>query len=202
MRDLDAADVALFVEQVETPVGEGRDREPRDARHRLRRESSDSASTAVASARRPLPFLLETKLLERHLELAPARRDLEREGLEISALTRALPHEDIARPLRIEETLHPRAQLARKEGLHDVVLGPSLQELHPKIFVGLGGQQHDRNRIELMAGSDLSQQRVAAHDRHHDVADDDVRRAVERAREPLASVARGDEPVSLPRDSE
>ena len=201
VRDLDPADVALFVEQVEeAPVGEGRDSEPGDARHRLARvERLGQHGGGVGE--KSLSFLLDTKPLERQLELAPARRDLEREGLEIAALTRALAHEDIARPLGIEETLHPRAQLAREKRLHDVVLGALLQELHPKIFVALGGQQHDRDRIELAARADLSQQRLAAHDRHHDVADDDVRRAVERARQPLASVVRGDEPVVSRRET-
>ena len=70
--------------------------------------------------------------------------------------------------------------------------------MHAQLFVGLGGQQHDRNRIQLAPRPDLSQQRLAAHDRHHDVAHDEVGRAVERARQPLASVVRADEPVLVP----
>ena len=157
VRDLHAADVALFVEQVEeAPVGEGRDREPGDARHGLVRVERLGQHGGGISEK-SLSFLLDTKPLQRRLELAPARRDLKRERLEISAVTRALAHEDVSSPLRVEETLHPRAQLPREEGLRDVVLGALPQEIHSQIFVGLGGQQHDRNRIELAARSDFSQ---------------------------------------------
>ena len=70
-----------------------------------------------------------------------------------------------------QDVLQPQQQLARLEGLGDIVVDAGLQALDAVLGLGPGGQHADRNvgdRLEVAGKLE------AALARHHDVEDDDV----------------------------
>ena len=78
---------------------------------------------------------------ERDPELVVHEIDAERSvGDESLELRRRLA----PRPGEVERATHPRHQLARREGLHQIVVGAGLKPFDPGLLARAGGEQDDR----------------------------------------------------------
>ena len=84
-----------------------------------------------------------------------------------------------------------RQQLARGERLGQVVVGPGVQPLDPRLLAGAGGEQDHRQVAERRVGAQRAQQAEAVEARHHHVGEHQVGRRCAGA-PPSAACAVGD----------
>jgi hypothetical protein len=117
-------------------------------------------------------------------------RDRVAEGLELLVLAFEIAQEirsrlgelfrhlcsDLTRPRQLQVRSHAADQLSRREGLHQVVVGPCLKAAHDRILPRTGGQEHQWNRAGLGVRAERPQESLTVHSRHHDVAENEIRR--------------------------
>ena len=128
-------------------------------------------------------------ILERDAE-TPAT--LTNEGdLHISAGGRVVLHGADDPGLTLQRAADADAELAGPQRLADEVVGAELEAAQAILVGGAGRQEDEGHEGEVRVAADVLHQRPAVHLRHRDVGDDQVRRAVQRRREPLGAVRRG-----------
>jgi hypothetical protein len=92
---------------------------------------------------------------------------------------------------------HPRQQLTFVEGLRQVVDRPELEPLNDALHIILGGEKDDGNVARLRIGLQPATDLVAIHVWHHDVEQDELKRARRGPLQRSLSVGRELEGVPL-----
>ena len=109
---------------------------------------------------------------------------------EVTTLARERALEHVARTLDGRQVRDARAQLFGHDGLRQEVLHALAEQPYAQLVVGLRGQHDDGDRVQLGPCAERAHERVAAHDRHHHVAQDDVGLELERPLQALLAVER------------
>lgn len=99
---------------------------------------------------------------------------------------------------KLQVAAHARQELARPEGLHEIVVRAVRQALDRGLLPGPRGEQDDRQLAQRRVLPDRARQLEAVHSRHHHVAQDQVRRFLAHRPERVVAVRRRRHPVSLP----
>ena len=122
------------------------------------------------------------RLDQRHLGLAQVFERAFERGVLLGQfdLQRTQPH----------QRARARHQLARVEGLGDVVVGTEFQAMDLHLALGLRGDEHHRHALELGVRLDRLAEFGAGHLGHHHVRDHERRCALAHEVERLASIAR------------
>jgi hypothetical protein len=90
-----------------------------------------------------------------------------------------------------------RQQLARAEGLGQVVIGAGCHALHTALLASAGREQDDGDVARARLGAQLAQQSEAVEARHHHVRQDEIGSMLARGRERRLAVGDGQDPVAL-----
>ena len=119
--------------------------------------------------------------------LAAQQRGLSRRFDSRRRPARARPPRALAR--QPDCAVHARPQLARAEGLDQVVVGAGAQAFQPRFFAGARRQQDQRHAAGGRIGAQRRQQREAVQLGHHDVGQHQVRQTRRDWRRATASSA-------------
>jgi hypothetical protein len=84
-----------------------------------------------------------------------------------------------------------RDELPRREGLHEIVIGHSVQALYHRLLARASRKENSGHIAKLQVRAQGPQQREAVHPRHHDIRDDQVRRFTPRRLQSRLAVGNG-----------
>jgi hypothetical protein len=117
-------------------------------------------------------------------------RDLGEPAQHPRMLVRA-PGRELAGPGHLEVDAHPGDELAGRERLHEVVVGPGVETLDRGLFAGAGGQHDDRDARGRRVLAQCLEQPEAVEARHHHVGQHEVRHVAPRRGQRGEPVAHG-----------